>query len=462
MNDVSLQQGMARRMVAGQAMQTGMQVLQASSLELHQIVQQALAANPMLEDVLPAGQEVLADEASLEAYERRDDGWSEFTAEGRDDASAARRDFMYDSIVARESLKEHLMAQAVFSGLEGRARDALALLIDLLDEKGFLIESPEALAERECFSMKDMGEALTALREMDPPGVGAKDVRESLLIQLERRGRKGSLAYRLVRHCWRELALHRYEEAAELMDVTPDLVAEALEVIRSLSPRPGSAFSADCNLHLLPDVVVEEAPDGTFDVALTNEHVPRLQLNERYMEMMSESSGDRDLRQYLRQSFRGGQELIRAVEMRQETILRLARVLVQRQQDFFRYGPSRLKPLGMEDVAGELGVHVSTVSRACRDKYLLCRWGLRELRWFFSVSVATGDKAGTKAGGLSQGAVLEMLRELVAAEDPAKPFSDARLAEALKEQGADIARRTVAKYREQLNILPATLRRRLK
>lgn len=237
MSEVSLQHGMTRQMAVSQSMQTGMQILQASALELRQIVRQALETNPMLEELPDASPEALEDG---DDRNEREDGWNEFTAEGRlSEDAAARRDFMYESVVAPESLKTHLMDQAQHSALTGRARDALFLLIDVLDERGFLTESPQELEELGCFSMRDMGEALAALREMDPPGVGAADLRDSLLIQLEQRGLKRSLAFRLVKRCWRELAAHKYEEAANLLDVEPGAVAEALEVIRSLTPDPG-------------------------------------------------------------------------------------------------------------------------------------------------------------------------------------------------------------------------------
>ena len=179
------------------------------------------------------------------------------------------------------------------------------------------------------------------------------------------------------------------------------------------------------------------------------------------MEMMAEGSGSRDLRQYLRKAFREGQELIRALDMRQETILKLARAIVRKQEAFFRAGPSHLKAMGMEEIAVELGVHVSTVSRACRDKYLLCKWGMRELRSFFSSGFSAGGEAASGAGenSVASGAVQELMRALIAAENPAKPLSDARLAAALQEKGVNIARRTVAKYREQMKILPASLRK---
>ena len=461
MSEVSLQHGMARQMAASQSMQAGMQILQASALELKQLLRHALETNPMLEELPDASPEALEDGPDGDAWNEREDGWNEFTPEGRPSAeAAARRDFMYESVVAPESLKTHLTDQAQHSALTGRARDALFLLIDALDDRGFLTESPQELEERECFSMRDMEEALDVLRGMDPPGVGAADLRDSLLIQLEQRGLKRSLAFRLVKRCWRELAAHKYEEAARLLDVEPEAVAEALEVIRSLTPDPGCAYAPGGNL--LPDVIVEEGPSGGLDVVLTSEYLPRLSMNERYMELMAESSGSRELRQYLRKAFREGQELLRALDMRQETVLRLARAIVRRQEDFFRFGPSRLKAMGMEEVAEEMGVHVSTVSRACRDKYLLCKWGMKELRAFFSAGVPAEGGAslgGAGAEAVASGAVQELMRRLIAEEDSSKPLSDARLAAALQEQGVNIARRTVAKYREQMKILPASLRR---
>ena len=245
------------------------------------------------------------------------------------------------------------------------------------------------------------------------------------------------------------------------MGAEPEEVAAALEIVRSLTPDPGCAYAPGGNPHILPDVVVEESASGELEVTLTSEYLPKLSMNEQYMEMMAEGSGNRDLRQYLRKAFREGQELMRALDMRQETILKLARAIVRKQEAFFRAGPSHLKAMGMEEIADELGVHVSTVSRACRDKYLLCKWGMRELRAFFSSGVSAGGEAASGAGenSVASGAVQELMRALIAAENPARPLSDARLAAALQEKGVNIARRTVAKYREQMKILPASLRK---
>lgn len=463
MSEVSLQHGMSQRMAASQSMQMGVQVLQASAMELKQIVTQALETNPLLDEVPESSSEALEDGVDGSSWDEQDDGWSEFTPEERPSAeAAARRDFMYESIVAPESLKTHLMEQAGHSALEGRAREALFLLIDSLDDHGFLTESPQELEERECFSMRDMQEALSVLRGMEPSGVGALDLRDSLLIQLEQRQLKHSLAYRLIQHCWKELAAHQYEEAASLLNVETDSVAEALEVIRSLSPDPGAAYAPGGNPYLLPDVTVEESVTGDMEISLSSENQPHLCMNERYMEMMSEGSSSQEARQYLRKAFREGQELMKALNMRQETILRLTRIIVRRQEDFFRFGPSRLKAMGMESVAEEMGVHVSTVSRACRDKYLLCKWGMKELRSFFNAGVPLdgGDEAkGGTGENVSSDAVRELMRQLIAAEDTSKPLSDSALTTALKEKGVNIARRTVAKYREQMKILPAALRR---
>lgn len=453
---------MDRQMVAGQAMQTGMRILQASTLELKQLVTQALAANPMLEEVPDGNADPLVDETYLDVDAVRADGWREFTAEGRPSPeAAARRDFMYESVVAPESLKAHLMVQVEQASLSGKVRDAVVLLIDALDDRGFLVESPEDIEEHAGISKADMKTALDMLHEMEPAGVGARDLQDSLMIQLSARKLVHSLAFKLVKHCWNELARHKYEAAASALNVTTDEVGAALEVIRSLSPDPGAAYAPGSNPHLLPDIVVEETRNGRLEVSLTSEYLPRLAINEQYMEMMSESSDNREVRQYLRHAFREGQDLIKALDMRQETILRLARVIVSRQKEFFKRGPSRLTVMGMEEVAEEMGVHVSTVSRACRDKYLLCKWGLRELRSFFKAGVSSAGGAGIEGESVASAAVQELMKSLIASESPSKPLSDARLALALQEKGLNIARRTVAKYREQMKILPASLRKRL-
>lgn len=472
-SDVSMYQGMNQRMVAGAAMQMGIRILQASTMELGQIVRQALESNPVLEqerpDELISRQELWEDDRDTA---RDGDDWDSRLAPGSDasyeesayDSEAAiRHDFAYDSIASSESLTEFLKRQIQREALPEDVERAAQTLVDNLDERGFFVESPEDVAEENGFSSKLFHEAWNVVRGLEPDGVGARDLKDSLMIQLEHAAEGWTLAFRLIRDCWDELTRHRYAEAADKLGVEPEDVEEAVVRIARLNPNPGSGFMREANPYLSPDVVVEEERDGSLSVSMTGSYVPRLRLDDAYKETLSEHGGNVEVRDYLKKCFREGRELIRAISQRQETILQIAQVLVRRQEAFFKKGDRFLLPLGMESVAKELGIHASTVSRAVGGKYLLCKWGYRELRSFFSsgVRVAGERKDGASdEDSLASSAVQALIREILKEESPAKPYSDAALVRKLEEKGIRIARRTVAKYREQMKILPASLRRK--
>lgn len=467
---------MTQRMVAGTAMQMGVRVLQASSMELGQIVREALESNPALEEERPD------DLVSLEEpFDEGRDDWSDGTGDdwesymtddamdrdeeagGYDSDAVARHDFAYDSIAGSHSLSGYLREQILRESLPGDVERASLLLVDYLDERGFFSEDPEEIAEENGVSRKTLKEALEVLRGLEPDGVGARDLRDSLMIQLEHGGAGKSLAFRMVRDCWDDLARHRYREVAEKLRATTDEVTEAMEEVARMNPNPGAIFSRETNPYIAPDVLVEEDEDGSFDVLLTGDYVPRLRLDDSYKEALSEYGGNAEVRDYLKRCFREGRNLIRAIAQRQETILQVARVLVRKQEAFFRKGDRFLVPLGMEAVADELGVHVSTVSRAVAGKYLLCKWGYRELRSFFGSGVqAAGEHGGESGDGdaLAAVAVQTVMKEILEGEPSSKPYSDAALTRELENRGIRIARRTVTKYREQMKVLPASLRRK--
>lgn len=457
MDDASMQYGMSHRLAPTQAMQLGVRILQASSMELAQLVRQQIEANPMLEEVIGTVEPNVGD--SDWADEFSDDLADSLSVE-YDRKADEKRDFIYQSIEAPESLQAHLADQAEKSGLEGRTKEALFLLIDALDERGFFIESPESIEDRECLSIQVMQQALETLRDMDPPGVGARDLQDSLMIQLERRGQKVSAAYRLVQKCWSELIKHKYDDAKRKLSISDEVLDEALETIRSLNPDPGASWAPNRNPQIQPDLIIVESEFGEWEITPLTDHLPKLEMNSQYMEMMAEGNQMKETRQFLRKAYREGKDLINALAIRQETILKLAQFIFERQKDYFVYGPTHLKSMTMEEASEALEVHISTVSRACRDKYISCKWGMREMRSFFSSGVVGHSSNPEEQGeNMAAGAVQQLLKQLIDSENPAKPLSDAKLVEELKAKGVEIARRTVAKYRDQMKILPASLRR---
>ncbi len=437
MHNAGMEQGVGQSMVATASLQLFMRALQATHMELGQMAAQAIASNPALEELPP---------------ERPNE-----EATGTPDAAATHRHTAFiNALPEEESLADYLTLQLHQAGLpQAEKLAALALLPYLTPhgmlEAGFVLNDfaaqenmPPTLARR----------ALRRLQELDPPGVGARDLRESLLLQLARVDEGESLAAELLRHHWDALVRHRYAEAARELGTSEAEVAAAARRIARLDPDPGSRFAAVERNVIAPDLVVE-AEGETFTVTLTGEQVPRLALSAAYRDMMAEKADDAELRRYLSRCFREGREFIRAIDERQKTLLAVAQAIVARQQEFFRRGPQALAPLRMEEVADALGVHVSTISRAVRGKYLRCRFGLFELRSFFSAALP-GGMSGDAA---SAGAVQARIRELIAAENPAKPLSDTKLEQLLAAEGVRVARRTIAKYREHLKILPASLRR---
>lgn len=439
MSSPGMQQGMKQSMVATASMQLFMRALQATNTELRQMATQALTANPALEETLP-----FSEEGDTEDPLNRD--------------ATARHDFFMESLTEAPTLAEHLEEQIRRSGLAEDVEGAALTLIRALDSHGLFTEAPAELAEAAGIPAATFRRALRAVQDLEPAGVGAVDLRESLMLQLRQLGEEDGLPMQLLQHHWAALVRHRYADAAVQLNRTEEDVELAARRIARLNPDPGSGFSQTERHVIEPDIIVEY--DRTADaltVRLTGENVPQLTLSADYREMMAEQADKPEVRRYLSRCFREGRELIKAIEDRQTTILTIARSLAERQRRFFIHGPQALAPLKMEDVAEDTQVSISTVSRAVNGKYLRCSWGVFELRSFFTAalpSAAAGEEATTAS------AIQARLKALIASEDPRKPLSDAKLEAALAKEGISVARRTIAKYREQLKILPASLRKR--
>ena len=453
-------------------MQMGVRILQASTMELEGLVTEAMQKNPVLDEERPIEIVSLGNEEPAYGEELRTAGndWESYVPDGQEIRIEAgevnpeawkRREFVYESAAYEETLHSALRKQIECENWPMEVKRATLLLVDHLDDRGFFEESPESVAEDNGLSIRMMNEALRYLRQLEPDGVGARDLRDCLMIQLERQGKKNSLSYRVLDQCWNELVHRNSKGIAEKLGVTRDEVTEAVARIAQLNSNPGAMYEATAGVYVTPDLVVTEKQDGTLFVELTWSHIPRLRLDSAYKETLAEHVENAEVRTYLKKCFREGQELIDAVEQRQMTILRVGQEIVKRQEAFFRQGDQALVSLGMEVVAEALGVHISTVSRAVVGKYLSCRWGVRELRSFFSAGIRRINRDGTQTSNeVAASSVQAMIKEIIRSEPASKPYSDAALATKLAERGLQIARRTVTKYREQLHILPASLRKK--
>jgi RNA polymerase sigma-54 factor len=464
MSDVYLHQNLSQSQTLAPQMRKSLEILQAGTMELSQLVRQALETNPVLEDVTETSS--LDDDGldpkeadSLEHLNETQDDWRERDIiEGRNSPwtqeDEQRRQRLYDSIVAPETLQQHLQHQLDLSMVDPAVREAASGVIGNLDERGFLDTPARDLARQLDLKPQHLAAALTLIQSFDPPGIGASGIPESLLLQLERASGTDTIEYRIVRDHLEDLARKRYPQIARTLGTSVERVTEAAARIGRLTPNPGGDFDPTGNPYILPDVVIERDDDGRWSARLTGEHLPSLRINDFYKDMIGANGVDAKARQFLRDQIRDGRSLIRSISLRQETILAIAHKLIEHQPMFLKKGPRHLRPLTMNDIADELNLHATTVSRAVAGKYVLTPHGLMEMRAFFATGYQTSDGAEVSNAG-----VREAIQQLVAKENPAKPLSDDALTKALDAQGITVARRTVAKYREQLNILPSHLRK---
>jgi RNA polymerase sigma-54 factor len=332
--------------------------------------------------------------------------------------------------------------------------EALRYLIGSLDDRGYLTSSLSDLALLTSLSLETMQEAAKVLQSFEPPGIGAENLGDCLLIQLNHQGRGKSVAARIVRDHFDLLVRRRIPDLARKMGLAPDVIQEAIEIIGTLDPAPGRRFADDSNRVVVPDVTVER-DNGEWLIILNQDYIPRLRLSGTYKDLIAKGKLSKQESDYLREKLRSGKFIINAIEQRQRTIERITREILKHQHEFFEEGVSKLKPLTMTQIADIIGVHETTVSRALANKYIKTPHGVFEMKFFFTSGYQSD--AGASVANTS---VKEMIADLVAAEDPGQPRSDQEIVGLLQEKGLKIARRTVAKYREELGLLPSNLRRR--
>jgi RNA polymerase sigma-54 factor len=366
-----------------------------------------------------------------------------------------KRQFLFDSIPVQETLQQNLIGQLNQSVLSASDRKAAELIIGNIDDNGFLQSTPEEMALNSGIPKEDFEKMLALIQSFYPSGVGARDLRECLLIQLARGGKERSLEYKIVSEHMADLGKRRFPEIARRMGISVEDVQKAADNIARLNPRPGQVFAAAPQNYVLPDVMVEKV-DGEYQIVLNNEQIPHLRISNLYKDIIaSGNTQSSDVKDYIRDKIRSGKFLIRSIHQRQQTILNIARQIVSRQRDFLEHGPSHLKPMTMGEVADAVGLHETTVSRAVSGKYMATPQGVFETKYFFTsgYQTATGES-------LSNTSVKEAILDLVKHESGSAPLSDHEIVEILGERGIPIARRTVAKYRTELNILPSHMRRK--
>ena len=456
--NLSMQQTLAPQL------QQSLQILQVPMLELRQLIQAELAINPVVEEertelsVEDKQRELDDFQQEFENLAKLDDEWRDYMSQnssysGRCQEDEERRQFFFDSIVGSETLQQHLVEQLQTSELNVADRKIAELIIGNIDDVGFLQSSVEEMAQNTGVAEAKLQSVLELIQTFHPVGVGARDLRDCLLIQLRRLGKEDSMEYRIIFSHLDDLGKRRFPEIARKLGTSVEQIQKCANLIATLDPKPGQIFAPDPNNYVLPDVGVEKVGDG-WQITLNGDQIPHLRISNTYKDLMARDGNPMEVRDYIREKIRSGKFLIKSIHQRQQTISNIAHEIVARQKEFFDVGPTALKPMTMVQIADVVGVHETTVSRAISGKYISTPWGVFEMKYFFTpgYQMAGGDT-------MSNTSVKNAIAELVKTEDTRRPLSDKEIVDILTERGIPIARRTVAKYRAELGVLPSNMRK---
>ena len=496
-----MKQGMSQSVRMGQELRINPRLYQAMDmltmplLDLQQHLKQELEQNPFLdliepdededaetndpEDPVPV-EDLAEPDAPPEPDRDESTTWEDFLEDGFEDGSrglsaAEPAEYTEPVSVATTDLTDHLREQVGMLDLTPRDRLLADEFIGNIDEDGYLgctlVELLDAMNEfirrmaeehdldegpMPLFSLADVERLLTIIQALDPAGVGARDMRECLLLQLREQGRSDSLTARLVDEAFDELVGHKYTELARRYAVSPHEVQAAADEVARLDPKPGLRYAASDAGFVIPDLIVDRI-DGEYRVSTNDTNMPRLRLARAYEDLARGTRAmDAEQREFIQSRFNAAQWLVQAIAQRRQTMLTVMHFLVDRQKEFLEKGIEYLKPLTLREVADVVGLHESTVSRVTSDKYVQTPRGVLPLRFFFSSGLTTADGDDVSARGIRV-----QIQKMVAEEDSLKPLTDQEIVASLQQTGVNIARRTVAKYRDQLGVLPARMRKRL-
>lgn len=476
--DLRLEAKMTQSLVMTPRLQQAIKLLQYNHLEMVQHVHEALLENPTLEEVpdsagdaVPDAERDLLERASREEQdlvEQRNGeedriDWERFLQQAAGEGSTAPRESagtIHDdlppietNLTYGESLADHLLFQLQLMRCGEDERLAAEILVHNLDHRGYLVADLDELARQHGLEREIFDEALEIVQSLDPLGCGARDLSEALVIQCRvlHPGDDDMLA--IVRGHLHNLERRNYQAIARDLGLELEDVIEYHRMIQDLEPHPGRAYGGDEARYITPDIYVENR-GGEWVITLNEDGMPDLRISRYYREVLRQAS--KADREYLLDKLRGAEFLIKSINKRRKTIRRVMESILQFQRDFFEHGAGHLRPLVLQDVADAVGVHMSTVSRVTANKYVHTPHGTYELKYFFSAGVR--QQSG---GDMAAEAIKSRIRALVAAEDPKKPLSDQAIGNALAKEGIEVARRTVAKYREQMGILPSSQRRKM-
>jgi len=446
-----------------------LEILQMPLLDLQQMIKQELSENPTLEATDQQADAQIEIEQGTKDAEREEfdneleklaalgEEWGDNFYENRQVSGGSdaeeKYQYMMDSLSEASSLHDELLEQLTLSSLNDYEKKIAGIVLGNIDDDGYLQLDVEDLLALPNFPAETLDKILDTIHDFDPPGVGARDLRECLLLQLKRSGREDSQEYQLVSEHLDLLGRHKYDDIARAMGLTGERVKELAAAVAKLDPKPGRNFSEDRIEYVTPEIIVERK-DGEYVITQNKKPYPNLFISRKYLQMLKDPNTSKEVKTYIREKITKSKQFIQSIDQRMSTIYRIAVEIVRIQRDFFDHGVSKLRPLNMKTVAELLKVHETTISRATTGKYMQTPRGLLSMKYFFKPGIITAN-----GESISNESVKAALNEIVVGEDKKKPYSDAKLVTLLEEQGMKIARRTVAKYRDQLRILPSHLRK---
>ncbi|MEJ2430931.1 MAG: RNA polymerase factor sigma-54 [Deltaproteobacteria bacterium] len=466
---------LAQQLIMTPQLQQAIKLLQLSRLELLETISQELQSNPLLEegqegeaesDDRPekadsANREANVSEVTIDEKPKEDFDWEEYLGEYtsgprvRVEREEARELPAIESrLVKKPSLDAHLLWQLHLSGASDAQKEIGTLIIGNLGRDGYLQATMGEIAEMAGCDESCVEEVLRLVQEFDPPGVAARDLQECLLIQGKNLKLEDDLVINIITNHLHDLESRNYHSIVKATGRKPEEIREAIDLIVGLDPKPGRQYDEEEIQYISPDIYVYKV-DNEFVILLNEDGMPKLRISPFYREALSKDGDVTDqAREYIQGKLRSAAWLIKSIHQRQRTIYRVAESIIKFQRDFFDKGIAHLKPLVLRDVAEDLSMHESTISRVTTNKYMHTPRGVFELKYFFNSSISSFT-----GGAVASESVKERIRQLVSNEDPQKPYSDKAIVEKLREENIDIARRTVAKYRELLGILPSNLRK---
>jgi RNA polymerase sigma-54 factor len=457
---------LSQRLILTPSLQQAIKLLPLTTLELAEVLEQEVMENPLLEEVpqeQPSAEEIAQEEAKSEREDiLKEIDVEKFFEDYLDDGDHRRTRSaeipelppIENTLTEQPDLYDHLMWQLHMSVSDEFTLEIGDAIIQNLDADGLLRASVEEIANLGPYPVEEVQKALTLIQGLDPSGVAARDLCECLRLQLRNLGLEGSPTDVMVREHMKQLQSHQYPEIGRQMGLSPDEVSHHLEIIKRLDPKPGLKYSPDKSTYIIPDVfVVKEGDD--YKIILNDDGLPKLRISPTYKRMLDgKEPGSEETRNYVKEKLRSALWLLKSVDQRQRTIYKVSESIIRHQRGFLDSGITHLRPLVLRDVATDIGMHESTVSRVVANKYMHTPRGVYELRFFFHSGITSN-----MGEAISSVTIKDKIRKMIEAEDPFRPLSDSRIAELLGSDGLPLARRTVAKYREELRIPPSNLRK---